>query len=138
MQVEPFIIAITMPFAVIGALLPDIDVYRSRLKRNLVVRLATIPLTLFGHRTWSHSVAMLMVVALPGLVAEGFWFYAWLLFFTGFASHLLGDWLTHSGIPLFYPIQKRFRSPFPFKTGGMAEYPVSFAPSIAALLIMLA
>ncbi|VEB43120.1 Inner membrane protein ydjM [Chromobacterium violaceum] len=29
----------------------------------------------------------------------------------GYASHLVGDWLTPAGIPLLWPIRIRFRAP---------------------------
>ena len=40
----------------------------------------------------------------------------------GYLSHLLGDWLTPAGIPLFWPIKRRFRLPgWPLRSGGALE-----------------
>uniref|UniRef100_UPI002F41F001 metal-dependent hydrolase n=1 Tax=Aeromonas sp. L_1B5_3 TaxID=1588629 RepID=UPI002F41F001 len=40
----------------------------------------------------------------------------------GYLSHLLGDWLTPAGIPLFWPIKRRYRLPgWPLKSGGTIE-----------------
>ena len=44
----------------------------------------------------------------------------------GLGSHLLADFLTKGGVPLFWPYNARFRMPlFAFKTGGVVEHVVS-------------
>ncbi|MDD2943658.1 MAG: metal-dependent hydrolase, partial [bacterium] len=40
----------------------------------------------------------------------------------GYLSHLLGDWLTNSGVPLLWPSKMRFVSPLKLCTGDFREY----------------
>ena len=40
----------------------------------------------------------------------------------GYLSHLLGDWLTNSGVPLLWPSKRRFVSPLKLCTGDFREY----------------
>lgn len=61
----------------------------------------------------------------------------------GCVVHILGDWLTYSGVPLLWPIVwrgerwYRFRSPAPFLAGGRFEraavWPLLLAGSIAVV-----
>ena len=87
---------------VLGSLLPDIDTPNSALGRLLPF--LSIPIERrFGHRTVTHSLVWwlgLGVVSLP-LVFVRPACYAGLLI--GYASHLLADCMTKSGVPLFYP-----------------------------------
>jgi len=43
-------------------------------------------------------------------------------FVAGYLSHLLGDWLTNSGVPLLWPSKRRFVSPLKLCTGDFREY----------------
>lgn len=52
----------------------------------------------------------------------------------GYLSHLLGDWLTPHGIPFLWPLTKQnYRSPMPFRTGGVTEQTV-FGTLVLVLL----
>lgn len=61
----------------------------------------------------------------------------------GCCVHILGDWLTYSGVPLLWPIVwrgerwYRFRSPAPFRAGGRFErtavWPLLLAGSVAVV-----
>ena len=44
----------------------------------------------------------------------------------GYLSHLLGDWLTNSGVPLLWPSKKHFVSPLKLCTGDLREYLLAF------------
>jgi membrane-bound metal-dependent hydrolase YbcI (DUF457 family) len=58
----------------------------------------------------------------------------------GYTGHLLGDYLTTSGIPITYPKghpnYKRFHAPITFTTGSKGETAV-FIASIAALIYFI-
>jgi len=41
-------------------------------------------------------------------------------------THLAGDWLTNSGVPLLWPSNRRFVSPLRLCTGDLREYLLAF------------
>jgi inner membrane protein len=89
-------------FAVLGALLPDVDTPTSGIGtvlRPLARRLERR----FGHRTVTHSVLGLAVATAllaPLALVDRRWPLAFAL---GYASHLLLDCANKAGIPLWYP-----------------------------------
>lgn len=123
----------TFPAAILGSLAPDIDYPRSWLGRNLLC--ISYPLAkLVSHRGVTHSAF--------ALLAGGFCLYQWgylaeglvAAFIIGYLLHLFADWLTSSGIPIFWPVRKRFRSPVTIRTGSVLEiYVVVFI--IIAMLV---
>lgn len=117
-----------LPLVVLGALVPDLDSRRSALKRTWLSRCLLLPLTLLGHRTWSHSLLILLLLSLPLMHLQDWQKMAMLAFNIGYASHIIGDWLTHRGVPLFYPSKTAFKSPWPFRTGSFIEVPVALLP----------
>lgn len=113
-----------VPVALASALLPDLDHPNSLLGRRLPW--ISGPLSrLFGHRGFTHSLLAVGIAvwglgqfqppgALAEVVKDGL--------IIGYLSHLLGDWLTPAGIPLFWPLRRRYRLPFlPLKSGGAFE-----------------
>lgn len=116
------------PLALIGSLFPDLDHHNSRIKRNLLVKIASFPLTLFGHRTWSHSLLIMAAIgSLLYLIPEQYEI-GLVAFLIGYASHIIGDWMTPAGVPLLWPIKTKFRSPLNFRTGSWIEYPFALIP----------
>ncbi|MGL6071542.1 metal-dependent hydrolase [Craterilacuibacter sp.] len=111
----------------VGALLPDIDHPQSWLGRRM--RLISIPISMiFGHRGITHSLIALAGVfylSVMCLSAESRYFGMWmplaLGLCVGYASHIVGDWLTPSGVPLLWPIKHRFRAPVTFFNGKFIE-----------------
>lgn len=112
----------------LGCLLPDIDHPQSWLGRRLPF--LSLPIAaLFGHRGITHSLIAVVAVLLSLLAAvsnllDDEHVRASLLALgiaLGYGSHLLGDWLTPSGIPLLWPHRQRFRSPLTFRTSGTFE-----------------
>ncbi|ASB90755.1 metal-dependent hydrolase [Bacillus sonorensis] len=113
---------------VLGALIPDICHTKSKIGRKLPI-LSTLVSSIFGHRTFTHSLLFLLLTAfaahlyfanqsiLVGLMA-------------GMASHLLLDAGTTNGIKLFFPSSIRIRLPLYIKTGGKAEQGVMAALTI--------
>lgn len=104
---------------VLGSLIPDIDHPNSAVSRKVPIVPGIIS-SLFGHRTFFHS---LLFVA---LVAAGLFsfipFMLYLGFLIGIVSHLIGDMMTVRGIKLFYPFGDFISFPIVFKTGGIVEY----------------
>lgn len=92
--------------AALGGLLPDIDHPNSVVGRR--VRFLSVPLSsIFGHRGFTHS---LLAVVLIGAMVVHFTLEGQSLLLPvciGYLSHILGDTLSASGVPLFYPYSKR-------------------------------
>lgn len=103
-----------------GALIPDICHTGSTIGKKLPLLSKVISL-IFGHRTFTHSLAFLCLAAwtvygwLPihESIADGI--------IAGMASHLLLDALTKNGIKLFWPLPAKIRAPITVRTGGAAE-----------------
>ena len=75
---------------------------------------------LVGHRGVTHSllavVAMALVLTFYGGVGGGLV----TALCIGYIVHLAGDFVTNSGIPLLWPIKRRYRLPLA-TTGGVIE-----------------
>ncbi|RLQ90425.1 metal-dependent hydrolase [Planomicrobium sp. Y74] len=106
----------------VGAVIPDICHGGSKIGRTFPV-VSKIINTLFGHRTFTHSLIFLLMAALL--------FYAFLPneaiaagLLVGMASHLVLDMATKNGIKLLFPLKVTVRFPITAKTGGTAEYVV--------------
>lgn len=99
----------------IGSQLPDIDQRQTRINKKTGI--ATTMLTLWGHRTWSHSIwipAFLFILArnssnspmLNGISVDGYkvigYFYFTLAF--GYFLHELLDSFSVEGIRWLYPL----------------------------------
>lgn len=110
--------------AAIGGLLPDLDHPESVLGRRL--KLLSLPLSaLCGHRGTTHS--LIAVIALLGALSGLATFPAGqhldsviAPLIIGYLSHLFGDSLTPSGIPLFWPAKKTYSFNL-FKTKSWQE-----------------
>lgn len=113
-----------------ASLLPDIDHPSSRFGR--MVPFISYPISaIFGHRGITHSLLM-VVVLLAALVIAGHagWFVAPLVI--GYLSHLIGDMLTNSGVPLLWPQRGKVSIPV-FNTGGLLEPLVRLALVVGLL-----
>ena len=130
----------------LGALLPDLDAVESKVKHLEVggvqpfAPLSTLMHQAFGHRGRLHSLLGLGVVTAIS-VPLGFWlgWQAPLALCLGYASHLLLDACTRTGIPLirpqerFYLLPKRLR----FITGSLAEDALLPLLAIAVVVLLL-
>lgn len=94
----------------------------------------------FGHRGITHSLLALgLLVALGELpFFPWHWLHLGLLIGWGYASHLLADALTKQGVPLLWPLDRRFGFP-PFRllrltTGTFAEYTLVAALTVLCLI----
>lgn len=120
----------------VGAIIPDICHGGSKIGRTFPV-VSRIINTLFGHRTFTHSLIFLMLAALlfnaflpneaisAGLLA-------------GMASHLLLDMATKKGIKLFFPFKITVRLPLTTKTGSAAESVIFAALSLLSVYFGMA
>lgn len=89
----------------VGSLLPDLDHPSSTIGRRFLF--ISLPLSgLFGHRQITHSLWPFVIIL---------WVFSYepstmtliLAFMIGYASHLLADLVSDSGVPLFWPFQRR-------------------------------
>ena len=109
-------------FSVAASLIPDIDEPQSKLGSK-VSGLSKTTKHIFGHRTITHS---LLGVLIFGLITNYLLkltdlpYFIVTFFVLGYLSHLLGDMLTVSGIPIFYPLNKKYSIPI-VRTGGKTE-----------------
>lgn len=116
-----YLIAGPEPFAMITAgissLLPDLDHPNSYIGRKIPVLPALFHSTL-GYRGIFHS----FLAAIITTLTIGFFSNANIALAagTGYLTHLMGDLITPSGVPIFWPWKKRIRIPL-VKTGGILE-----------------
>ncbi|MFC1768454.1 metal-dependent hydrolase [Nanoarchaeota archaeon] len=97
--------------------LPDIDTGKSKIGRKLPLISHTISF-LFGHRGVFHSIYL--PIALFFVFNFYFGFSVAVAVALGYASHLLGDALTHQGIKPFHPLHDFQLKGF-FSTGSATE-----------------
>ena len=106
----------------IGGLLPDIDHPNSKISHKLKP-VSKIVNLLFSHRGLFHTPAFYII--LWAIVIWQFSNPANILFinslFLGVMSHLFLDALNPTGIPLFFPLEKKRRNLANIKTGGLTE-----------------
>jgi inner membrane protein len=125
----------SLPFLVVcaslGSLLPDLDAQNSTIKQLKIigVRPFAIPSAVinksFGHRGLLHSAVGLCLIV--GIVSPLSVFIGWKAIAAvglGYASHLVTDAMTPSGIPVFFPKTRRFHilpKRLRITTGSLAE-----------------
>lgn len=113
------IAVVTITAAAIGALLPDLDHPQAALSRRVGIAAAPVRL-FFGHRGATHGLLAVLLAFVAALaVAPAMQLYG-LAAALGYASHIVLDAATFSGVPLFWPWPRRFRV-LPIRTGGTAE-----------------
>ncbi|EZP77407.1 membrane-bound metal-dependent hydrolase [Parageobacillus genomosp. 1] len=103
---------------VIGSLLPDIDEPKSYVGRRSMGMSNKVK-EAFGHRGMTHSLVVWGVIALviswesSSLFAAGF--------VLGYLFHILEDFFSVQGVPLFWPFTvKRLKIPI-YRTGNLVE-----------------
>jgi inner membrane protein len=107
-----------LALACAGALLPDIDHPRSWVGMRL--RIVSRPLAAaIGHRGLTHSL-LAAAVCLLLLGGQGASRAIVAPLFVGYLSHLGADLLTPGGLPLAWPLKRRFSLPL-CKTGSRLE-----------------
>ncbi|MFJ5768996.1 metal-dependent hydrolase [Psychrobacillus sp. NPDC093180] len=113
---------------VVGSLIPDICHGGSKIGRKLPL-LSKIISTLFGHRSFTHSLLFLFLI---GILLKSFVTNESIVagIIVGMASHYILDMATKNGIKLLYPIKVTVRFPITTKTGGAVEDVVFAALSL--------
>lgn len=106
----------------LAALLPDIDHPKSEIRRKMGI-MGRIGLFWLSHRGITHTWLALVIVGavatlfLPSPLA--------LAILAGYASHLIADMATVSGLPVFWPLSESkfyvLPRPVRFRTGSLAE-----------------
>ena len=109
--------------ALFGSFLPDLDHPRSAIAQSNLFRPISWGARQFTqHRGALHTLAAAVLIGfasvsvIPGILGIAL---AW-----GYVSHLLADYCTVQGVPLFAPfIREKFRLPiFAVRTGSFGEY----------------
>ena len=122
----------TCAAAAASALFPDIDLCTSKVGYK-TKPISFIISKLFGHRTLFHSPILYITLYLLGM--KYFPQYDWVVqaFTAGVMSHLFLDMLNRKGIPIFYPISKRYHIAT-IKTGSRGETAVCIILAIAVMI----
>lgn len=122
---------------VLGGLLPDIDHPASAFGRR-VLPVSTAIAAIFGHRGITHSLVAVLAVSLTAWWAlhrlewhPGYSVPFVLGLCAGYLSHLLCDWLSNSGVPLLWPMRRRFAAPITIQTGSPPEYLIALGIYVA-------
>lgn len=129
--------------SIAGALLPDLDHPKSWLGQR--IPLVSVPIAaVFGHRGITHSLLAVVGLVLAlwhGLVQwhllETRWGLGAVGVAAGYLSHIAGDFVTHGGVPLLWPLKRRFSSPLTFLTGGAFESLLKFALALGAAGVLV-
>lgn len=118
-QVSNYDPIILVGAGVVGALLPDICHGGSKIGRTFKIT-SKIVNTLFGHRSFTHSLLFLFLMAvLMNTYVPNESITAGIL--VGMASHYVLDMATKNGIKLLFPLKITVRFPITTRTGGKVE-----------------
>lgn len=106
--------------------------------KSISLLLLPFLLVFTGHRKFTHSLLFFLLLCLYSLLTK-MYFEIPLFYYTGFlcgvASHLVGDYITKRGIPLFYPFSKKyFKFIVTFRTGSSKEHIIT---GILTLIIII-
>ncbi|WP_210133148.1 metal-dependent hydrolase [Staphylococcus sp. GDH8C106P] len=127
-ETDLFISVTVVTLAIISSLLPDICHAQSRIGRrfkfiSIIIRL------LFGHRTFTHSILFVSIIAALLYMIQTPNNYL-ITIICGLLSHVILDMLTPRGVKLLYPIPISIKFPVQFKTGGLVDLSLATALTI--------
>lgn len=127
-ETDLFISVTVVTLAIISSLLPDICHAQSRIGRrfkfiSIIIRL------LFGHRTFTHSILFVSIIAALLYMIQTPNYYL-ITIICGLLSHVILDILTPRGVKLLYPIPISIKFPVQFKTGGLVDLSLATALTI--------
>lgn len=103
----------------IGALLPDLDHHHAPISQ-ILFPISWLIRKKWSHRTATHSILFLIITTLLIVLFTNNLFII-MGIFTGILSHLLMDMLNPTGVPLFYPFNKKKYRVAKVRTGGNTE-----------------
>jgi inner membrane protein len=117
---------------VLGSMLPDIDHPGSAFGRR-VLPISMVLAAVFGHRGITHSLMAVAVMSFAAWYAlhgldwhPGYSVPVVVGVAVGYLSHLAGDWMTNSGVPLLWPSKRKFVAPLRIFTGDFREHLLAF------------
>ncbi|ERF49581.1 membrane protein [Staphylococcus sp. EGD-HP3] len=127
-ETDLFISVTVVTLAIISSLLPDICHAQSKIGRrfkfiSIIIRL------LFGHRTFTHSILFVSIIAALLYMIQTPNYYL-ITIICGLLSHVILDMLTPRGVKLLYPIPISIKFPVQFKTGGLVDLSLATALTI--------
>jgi len=137
LKLDPGAAMFAVGAGMVGSLLPDIDHPNSAFGRELPVVSESVSFFV-GHRGALHSFVAALCFGIAVWVVFQRFEFSFLLalaFTLGYLSHLFLDMLTPSGVPLFWPLSKKFSVPF-VHTGSFLENYVVFPVLLVILLIV--
>lgn len=122
-HLDPGQAAAFIPLTAVASLLPDMDHPGAMLPRSLGWpgrMLAALINSVFGHRTLTHSVLGIGALSagmafIPHLPEHCYW-----AVILGCVTHVLGDMLTISGVPVFWPMGRDYQIGW-MRAGGQFE-----------------
>lgn len=115
---------------IVGSLLPDICHSGSKIGRKMPI-LSKIISTLFGHRTFTHSILFLVLISLlMNMFIPSEAIKAGVI--VGMISHYVLDMATKNGIKLFFPLSLTVRFPVTTRTGSKVESGVASVLTVVA------
>jgi inner membrane protein len=103
---------------VLGSLLPDVDEPNSYIGKKLPFISKPLRKAGLKHRTFTHSVFFPLLFLPLGYFFNPFFYFVSF----GILMHLIGDYLTNTGIPVFYPFSKKRVGAKLFNTGETGEF----------------
>ncbi|MET1014078.1 MAG: metal-dependent hydrolase [Paenisporosarcina sp.] len=111
--------ALMVGAGVVGGLIPDICHGGSKIGKTFPL-LSKLINTLFGHRSFTHSLLFLFIV---GVLLRSFVSNEAVIvgIMAGMISHILLDMATKNGVKLLFPFTIRVRFPVTTRTGGKVE-----------------
>ncbi|USK32549.1 metal-dependent hydrolase [Bacillus sp. F19] len=118
----------------LGSLLPDIDEPNSYIGRRSF-GLSYLVKKKYGHRGMTHSLLafcffLYLVVFFPTYFTMGLCL--------GYLFHIIGDFFSKTGVPLFYPFDiSRKKSPLTYKTSSFTETVILFISILTAAALIL-
>lgn len=116
-SIYPFQLTLIVLSFSFGTVLPDIDSEDSTIGKYIKPISRMIP-----HRTITHTLWAVLAIAGLAWSLESIYLFALAL---GYVVHIAEDSFSEQGIRWFYPIpgfrSKRWRFPFAYETGGVAE-----------------
>ncbi|EKU45837.1 metal-dependent hydrolase [Staphylococcus massiliensis] len=128
-----FVSTTIMTLAALSSLLPDICHASSKVGRKFKL-LSFVIRTVFGHRTFTHSLLFMGIiyVLLNFIHTPNYYVFP---IIGGICSHIILDMLTKRGVKLLYPIPISVKFPFQFKTGGTVD--LSLASTFSAVTLYI-
>ncbi|MFC3882261.1 metal-dependent hydrolase [Bacillus songklensis] len=128
----PFTVTYVLGIA-LGSLIPDIDEPNSYIGRR-TFGLSKLIKQALGHRGFTHSLLAWITFSFLYKVYPNSFVLGMCI---GYIFHIVGDFFSRKGVPLFSPLsKKRFKSPLTYETGSFSETLIFYAAVFASIYIV--